>query len=589
MGTHRPLRGRVEVRRLRRMRPDLEGGGILSRAGRRAASSSDLVRASVRLAIIARMHRLNGTPASGAGVAVLATSALLTALLFARLILANGQEAFLGQSLDPFASAMVLTSLLFGLWLARRPLPIRIPDATNLRLLGISVGAFALLALGTFWVFGTSPATPDEQAALFQARLFSEFKVIGQYPAGLVDEMLWPLYRASASTIVLVGGDGRAMSVYWPGWALLMTPFVWLGAPWLLGPAMGGLSAFMTGKLASLLGGPRAGTLAVILALTSGAFILNGMSLYPAGGHLALSLLFAWLILRGGKRDYVLAGLVGGYALIMNNPFPHMAFATPWLLWILVDPKRRGRLIPLAIGYVPGLLVLVGWLLLQGSVRLHDSTAASSVWVRSLPLLLSVPSPTILAYRFLELVRLWAWSAPGLLAVAWIAWRRTREQMGLRLLGASFVLTVALYCLFPSSQGLGYGARYYHVAWGALPILAAVLLVSAGWDRLRSLMLASAFIGLALVVPLEVTYGRGLAEISAIPVNQLRGPGVDLVFLDFEKERCPGLTLNNNPSTEGFLVLISHGPKADQTIVDRYFPGARLVTQTSFGSGYARP
>jgi hypothetical protein len=47
--------------------------------------------------------------------------------------------------------------------------------------------------------------------------------------------------------------------------------------------------------------------------------------------------------------------------------------------------------------------------------------------------------------------------------------------------------------------------------------------------------------------------------------------------------------MNNNPSTDGFLVLISQGSAADQALVDKYFPGSRLVVTTSFGSGYARP
>jgi hypothetical protein len=62
-----------------------------------------------------------------------------------------------------------------------------------------------------------------------------------------------------------------------------------------------------------------------------------------------------------------------------------------------------------------------------------------------------------------------------------------------------------------------------------------------------------------------------------------------LIFIDFDQKRAPGITMNNNPSTDGFLVLISQGSAADQALVDKYFPGSRLVVTTSFGSGYARP
>jgi hypothetical protein len=502
------------------------------------------------------------------------------------MIAAHGEPAFLGQDVDPFAAAAVLASLVFGLWLTRRPRTIRIPDATDRRLILAAIVVFGLLALGTYLVFGTSPATPDEQLALFQARLFSEFKIIGQYPTGLVDQMLLPAYH---NTEVLVGSDGRAMSITWPGWALLMTPLVWLGVPWLLGPAMAGLSVFLIGKLTKLLSGAQAGTIAVLLAVTSGAFILNGMSLYAATGHLTLALLYAWLLLRGSTRDYVLAGLVGGLDLVLNNPFPHAVFALPWVLWLVSDPARRKRLIPLAVGYIPGLVTLVGWMLIQSSLKTNGSNAANAAFFDRISLYINVPTLEILALRFWELVRGWAWSAPGLLLLAWVGWRRTRGQIGLQLLGASFISTVLLYALFPSGQGLGYGARYYHVAWGALPILAAVPLATIGWERLRNFTLAAALVGLFMVVPLELTYGHSLAAISAGPMSELSMSGVNLCFVDFDQVRSPGLTLNNDPSTAGFIVLISHGPQADQALVERYFPGARLVVKTSFGSGYARP
>ena len=205
------------------------------------------------------LRRLVRGPVSRTATAMFAMAVAVIAVLVARLIAAGGMPQFLGQDVDPPAAGLVLASLLFGLWLARRPLPVRIPDATTRGLLLVALAVFGLLAIGAIVVFGTSPATPDEQVALWQARLFSQFQIIGRYPTGLVDHMLLPTYQ---NTIILVGSDGRAISVYWPGWAILMTPFVWLGVPWLLGPATAGLSVFLTGKIAIMLGGARAATIA---------------------------------------------------------------------------------------------------------------------------------------------------------------------------------------------------------------------------------------------------------------------------------------------------------------------------------------
>jgi len=526
------------------------------------------------------------SPVFKTGLAMFVVACAVFAILVVRLIAAGGQPAFVGQDVDMPAAGLVLASLVFGIWMTRRPRSIPLPDATDRRLLVLAVAVLIVLAVGAVWTMGTAPATPDEQAALFQARLFSHFKVIDQYPVGLVDQMLVPKFQGY---IVLVGADGRAMSIYWPGWALLMTPFVWLGVPWLLGPVTASSSVLLIGKLARLLGGAQAATVALFLALTSGTFVLTGMSVFPAAGHLALSLLFAWLLLRGGMRDAFLAGLVGSLALVLNNPFPHAVFALPWGIWLLADPARRKRLIPLALAYVPGLVVLVGWVMLQGSLRTTDSSAAGAVWFSRLSLLISVPTLTSLGYRFWELCRAWAWAAPGLMVVAWVGWRSTRDNIGVRLLGASFISTVVLYVLFPGDQGLGYGARYYYVAWGVLPILAGVQLVKPGWERLRNTALAAALVGFFLVVPLETSYAHGLAGLSDKPIAELSKPGVNLVFIDLDKELIPGITLNNNPSTQGFLVLISRGPVADQALVDKWFPGSRLVVTTDFGSGYSRP
>jgi hypothetical protein len=531
-------------------------------------------------------RRLPAGPAGRTGVAMFATAILVVVILFVRMIAAGGVPFFLGQDVDPWSAALVLASMVFGLWLTRGPRLIPIPNATDRRLLLVALAVFGILAAGALFIFGTSPITPDEEAALFQARLFAGFEVIGHYPTGLVDQMLLPAYH---NAIILVGADGRAISVYWPGWALLMTPFVWLGVPWLLGPVMAGLSVFLAGKIAVMLGGVRAGAIAVLLTVTSGAFLLTGMSIYPACGHLALSLLFAWLLLRGGKRDALLAGLVGGLALVFNNPFPHAAFALPWGVWLLADAERRRRIIPLIVGYVPGLVVLVGWVLLQGTLRTADASSANEVWITRLSMILTVPNLTSVSYRFWELARAWGWSAPGLLVLAWVGWRRYRGSDGMLLLGASFIVTVLMYCAFPTDQGLGYGARYYHVAWGALPILASVPLAAAGWERLRNFTVAAALVGLVLVVPLQAAYAHNLAGISNDPLSKLKQPGVDLCFVDFDQVRAPGITMNNNPSTQGFLVLISQGQAADQALVDKYFPGSRLIVTTSFGSGYERP
>ncbi len=524
--------------------------------------------------------------------------AILAAAALALLLLVRHTELIQGQAADVPTSILLVLALFVGTVLHDtawcRSLLGVMTKPRSLAL--IALVAFVALALGSYMVFGTRPASPDEQIQLFQARLFAQFRVFASYPPSLFDRIIPLAYQ---NTGILVSPDGRAMSVYWPGWALLMTPFVWLGAPWLLGPAMASLGLYLIGRLTSLLVGASAAAIAVLLTVTSGAFVVTGMGLYPSGGYLTLNLLYAWLLLRGGRRGVVLAGFVGGLALNLNNPVPHTLFAIPWLVWLAADRTRRRQLLWLAIGYAPWLAVSWAWLLATMSLHASAPGSTGNFWQGRLPLLVSIPSLDSAFFRFWELIRLWIWSAPGLLVLAFLAWRQQTRGSGAWILGVAFGLTVALYVFFPASQGLGWGARYYQSAWGALPILAAILLVRPDADTLRRIALTAALAGLVLVVPLQLAYARDTAQGffggptsvdgGSASIHALASRGVNLYFINFNGSEDSSITFETDTSLAGKLVLVSYGPVADQEIVDRHFPGARLMIQNSFGSGYARP
>ena len=59
-------------------------------------------------------------------------------------------------------------------------------------------------------------------------------------------------------------------------------------------------------------------------------------------------------------------------------------------------------------------------------------------------------------------------------AVAGVVGCSGRKDSGVRLIGASALLTFFTYFAIPFDQGHGWGYRYFHSAWGVLPILAAL-------------------------------------------------------------------------------------------------------------------
>jgi hypothetical protein len=450
----------------------------------------------------------------------------------------------------------------------------------------MATAVLPLLILGAIFVVGVTPISADELVPIFQARLFTTFTIVGHYDTQLINAVIPPV---SQGIFVLVSQDGRAMSVYFPAMAILLTPFVWLGVPWLAGPLFGAFGLFLIGRLTNLLINRTAAVIAVVLTIASGQFLMTAMTPFPEGVQLGLSLLYVWLLLRDRPRDYLFAGLVGGFALALKNQFPHLLFALPWLIWLAVDRQRRHNLVPLALGYVPGLILIAGWLAIQNTLVTADLSAQGGFWLSKIAELVQVPSPYTITLRFLEVLSAWSWSAPGLLVLAAVAWFKTRD-VRLKLLGMSFALTVVGYTLFPNQQGLGYGARYFHAAWAALPILAAAVLSAPGESLLRRYVLSAAVVGALVVLPVQLFYGHMLNDRRAEPIKALAAPGVNLYFVRFHGETGVSETvLADDLTGKSDIVLVSQGQSLDQRIVDRYFPGSRLVTTNSFGSGYERP
>ena len=66
---------------------------------------------------------------------------------------------------------------------------------------------------------------------------------------------------------------GTVSASYWPGFALLLTPFAWLGVPWIANPLISALSLPALHRLALALTGSReAAGWAVLLCAASPVF-----------------------------------------------------------------------------------------------------------------------------------------------------------------------------------------------------------------------------------------------------------------------------------------------------------------------------
>src|SRR3984893_6845889 len=338
-----------------------------------------------------------------------------------------------------------------------------------------------VLALGTLVVYHNHPLSMDEYAAYFQSRAFAAGQLHGRFPAPLLD---WLIPRGVQDYFLNVSRvTGSVAETYWPGFALLLTPFTWAGVPWLCNPVISALTLLVIHRLAlEMFDDREAAGFALLLTIASPVIFADGISYYSMPAHLLANSLFALLLVRPTPLRAAAAGVVGSFALALHNPVPHMLFAAPWLFWVA---GRRGGIrlfAALITGYVPLCVLLgLGWFLFSGHLLREGLVAAAAPIATSDGLqrmieLFSLPDTTVVLARLIGIAKTWVWAVPGLMILAAAGAVRWRQDALCRLLTASALLTLFGYFFVPVDQGHGWGYRYFHSVWMALPLLATAAL-----------------------------------------------------------------------------------------------------------------
>lgn len=521
------------------------------------------------------------------------------------------------------AAWLMLAMLVFGHWYGTRHSGGTDRVAQLLMVLdrqryAIAVVLWVVLCAGSLWVYRNHPLSTDEYAVVFQAKVFAAGAMHGQFPPDLLDYLI--PQKLQNHFLMVNRETGAVFSAYWPGFSLLLTPFVWLGIPWACNPALVAASFLLIGRVArDLIDAPQAAGWAMLFALASPAFVANGISYYSMPAHLLFNLVFAWLLLAPSPLRLFLAGVTGGFALVLHNPFPHAVFALPWIIWLATRHGQRLRNLGfLAAGYLPVFLLLgVGWWIwgrqtLSESAPVATAVAATVVraatavqaagvepqtlldrlhsLLRAFTGVMDWPKEKTLFARLGGLVKLWLWASPLLLLLAWKGWRHEKDD-AIRLLGASALLTFFAYFFFRFNQGNGWGYRYFHPAWGVLPVLATLGLYKlAAQDGTRVLR--------------EVAL---LALLSLVAANALRfvqiGDYMDMHLAQFpprvKAERRIALhngkgyktidIIQNDPWLRGEEVVLLVRDEADMKKVQAHFPKLREAARNEYGITMTEP
>jgi hypothetical protein len=514
---------------------------------------------------------------------------------------------YLLRTQDLTGSAVLMALVLAACLAPTRSAALAFVDAISRHPWQTAGVTFVLLCLGAAYVQHNHPVAQDEYAALFQSRAFAAGRLTGEFPPDLIGRLIPTIYinqflYASFQT-------GQVASAYWPGFALLLTPFSLVQAPWACNPLLASLALVLMGAIAARLTGmPQARGWAMLLALGSPGFTAMAITYFSMTAHLLLNLVFAWLLFERTRARLVLAGVVGSLALVLHNPLPHALFALPWVVWLAMQPAPYRTLLALAAGYAPlALGIGLGWALLLSDLQgnalyglfpydgnlLHRIANFFWGWHIRLRTALAGPGDAVLWMRLAELARLWNWAVPGLPLLALAGWWIGRRDRRVLLLGLSMLCTALGFMLISFTQGYGWGARYLHSAWGSLPILAAVALVRVtdqdARERLHGYVAALAVLSLVFATSLRAVQIHSHVE-SHLANRPPTSPGlrqIAFVTVDYRSmvnwNYSMDLVQNDPFLRDPVWFMVSSGPKGDRQLIASRFPNARLVSEDRRG------
>ena len=474
-------------------------------------------------------------------------------------------------------------------WAGARPLVV-----AGVSLVGLCVGAIV--------VYHNHPLSMDEYSAYFQSRVFAAGHLAGQFPPAQMD---WLIPKGFQNYFLSVShSSGRVASVYWPSHALILAPFTLLGIPWACNPVLSALTLLLIHRLAlEIFEDTEAAGFALLMTAASPVFFGMGISYYSMPAHLLANCAYALLLMRPTPLKAAAAGMVGAVALTLHNPVPHFLFAVPWFVWVATRNGGARLLASLCAGYLPLCALLgIGWVELTDHLRAAGAAPTPGLQAANrFGAMLAVfesPDPTVLLARAIGVAKVWVWAVPGLLILACYGAVRERRNSICLLLSASALLTLVGYCFFPADQGHGWGYRYFHSAWMALPLLATAALfrlpraakdahVQSAFEdgETRGFIASCVVLTLVLGTGFRAWQIEGFIARDIAQVPHYRGGESRVVILDTRFSFYGVDLVQNDPFLRGGEIrMVSHGKAADEQMMAEQYPQFRRVFADRYGA-----
>lgn len=183
-------------------------------------------------------------------------------------------------------------------------------SAAESRLASAKPWALLLLALIVGWLIngwlliGGLPISDDVYAVLMQAETYAQGKLYVPPP---------PVPEAFRHMRFIIAND-IWISQYFPGWALILTPFAWLNIPlWLVPPFFGAGSAYFFWKIAAHRFDRRTAMLATGFLFFSMFFLFNANTLYAHCSTAFFGLAAVFCVVKWSETRKLAWALAAGF------------------------------------------------------------------------------------------------------------------------------------------------------------------------------------------------------------------------------------------------------------------------------------
>jgi len=290
-------------------------------------------------------------------------------------------------------------------------------------------------------------------------------------------------------------------------------------------------------------------------------------------------------MLSPSPRNLIIAGVIGSFTMILNNPFPHIFIAIPWIISTIISKNGIKNTVYLALGYLPiSILIGIGWHILRASYQMESSIGSSSIIENTYFYAVKFftgDHARILMVRVMGFLKLSLWGIPGIILFAYVGFRTHKRDRNITLIALSCLSLFFGYFLIKADQGHGWGYRYFHPGIILLILLACLIFTNASepssFSALKTYFTRLALLTLLFLVPLRLyeQYSFISDHLKAKPRTDISYNGTQICFIRFYEGYYSIDLIQNDPFLRGNTLYIkSYGFDFEQKFILRYFPSA---------------